>query len=254
MLIDTHAHLYVEEFNEDRAEMVKRAIAAGIEKVLLPSIDSSETEALLALESAFPTTCYAMMGLHPCYVKENYEEELALVESWLAKRPFKAVGEIGLDLYWDKTFFKQQQDAFEKQLNWAKHYEIPVSIHSREATDEAIEIVKSLKSKTLRGVFHCFGGTLEQANQIIDLGFKMGIGGVVTFKKSGLDILLQEIDLQHIVLETDAPYLAPVPYRGKRNESSYLTLIAQKIADIKGVSLAEVERATSINAALLFDL
>jgi TatD DNase family protein len=254
MLIDTHAHLYVKEFDEDRVEMIERAIAAGVVRMILPSIDSSETEALLALERQFPTHCHAMMGLHPCYVKENYEEELALVESWLAKRPFKAVGEIGLDLYWDKTFFKQQQDAFEKQLKWAIQYEIPVSIHSREATNEAIEIIQSLKCSQLRGIFHCFGGTIEQANKIVGLGFKLGIGGVVTFKKAGLDILLQDIELRHLVLETDAPYLAPVPYRGKRNESSYLTLIAQKIADIKGISIAEVEKRTSQNAALLFDL
>jgi TatD DNase family protein len=252
MLIDTHAHLYVEEFDEDRDAMIQRAITVGVEKMLLPSIDSSETAALLALEAKYPDNCFAMMGLHPCYVKENYEEELDLVESWLAKRAFKAVGEIGLDLYWDKTFFSQQREAFERQLRWAIQYKIPVSIHSREATDEAIEIVQSLKNEHLRGVFHCFGGTMEQVKKIIDLGFYMGIGGVLTFKKSGLDTLLKDVPIEHLVLETDAPYLAPVPFRGKRNESAYTRLIAEKLAEVKGMSIEEVEKITTNNAIQLF--
>ena len=252
MLIDTHAHLYVKEFDEDREDMIQRALANGVEKMLLPSIDSSEIEAMLDLENKFPAHCFAMMGLHPCYVKENYEEELAIVSDWLSRRSFKAVGEIGLDLYWDKTFYKQQVDAFCRQIEWAKKYKIPISIHSREATDEAIEIVQSYKDEGLRGVFHCFGGTIEQAQKIIDLDFYMGIGGVVTFKKAGLDILLKDISLEHLVLETDAPYLAPVPFRGKRNEASFIRFVAEKIAETKGISITEVEQITSKNAEKLF--
>jgi TatD DNase family protein len=193
-----------------------------------------------------------MMGLHPCYVKENFEEELATVENWLARRKFVGVGEIGLDLYWDKTRFEAQKKAFGLQLEWAKKYQLPVSIHSREATDEAIEIVQSGKNQHLSGVFHCFGGTLEQAQKIIDLDFYMGIGGVVTFKKAGLDILLQDLPLTRIVLETDAPYLAPVPFRGKRNESAYLTFIAEKVAQAKNISIDEVIAVTTANAKRLF--
>jgi TatD DNase family protein len=252
MLIDTHAHLYTKEFEEDRDLMIQRALESGVQKMLLPSIDSSEIEAMLDLEAKFPDHCFAMMGLHPCYVKENYEEELEIVSNWLSKRSFKAVGEIGLDLYWDKTFYKQQTDAFCRQIEWAKYYKIPISIHSREATDEAIEIVQSYKDENLRGVFHCFGGTIEQAKKIIDLDFYMGIGGVVTFKKAGLDLLLKDISLEHLVLETDAPYLAPVPFRGKRNEAAYVRFIAEKIAEAKGVSIIEVENTTSANAEKLF--
>ena len=252
MLIDTHAHLYVKEFDEDREDMINRALATGVEKMLLPSIDSSEIEAMLDLENKFPAHCFAMMGLHPCYVKENYEEELAIVSDWLSRRSFKAVGEIGLDLYWDKTFYKEQTDAFCRQIEWAKKYKIPISIHSREATNEAIEIVQSYKDENLRGVFHCFGGTIEQAQKIIDLDFYMGIGGVVTFKKAGVDILLKDISLEHLVLETDAPYLAPVPFRGKRNEASYIRFVAEKIAETKCISVTEVEQITSENAKKLF--
>ena len=252
MLIDTHAHLYVKEFDEDRELMIQRALSAGVEKILLPSIDSSEIEAMLDLENKFPKHCFAMMGLHPCYVKENYEEELSIVSDWLSRRSFKAVGEIGLDLYWDKNFYKQQVDAFCQQIQWAKKYKIPISIHSREATDEAIEIVQSYKDENLSGVFHCFGGNTDQAQKIIDLDFFMGIGGVVTFKKAGLDILLQDVSLEHLVLETDAPYLAPVPFRGKRNETSYIRYVAEKIAAIKNISVEEVERMTSENAEKLF--
>jgi TatD DNase family protein len=252
MLIDTHAHLYVSEFEDDREEMVRRAIENGVEKIMMPSIDSSEIASMLALEEKFPSYCFAMMGLHPCYVKESFENELNIVSDWLSKRSFIGVGEIGLDLYWDKTFFEQQKIAFSTQLEWAKKYKIPVSIHSREATDEAIEIVQKHKNEDLRGVFHCFGGTMEQVEKIVELDFFMGIGGVVTFKKAGLDVLLKDISLDHLVLETDAPYLAPVPFRGKRNESSYLKLIAEKIAEAKGMTFEEVESVTSGNAKKLF--
>lgn len=252
MLIDTHTHLYVPQFDEDREEMLQRAINNGVERFYLPNIDSTSIEAMLDLEAKHPQNCFAMMGLHPCSVKENYQEELAIVKSWLDKRPFAAVGEIGLDLHWDTTFFEQQKEAFRTQIRWAKDLEIPIVIHSRKSTKEAIEIVREEKDERLTGIFHCFGDGLEEAKEIIDLGFYLGIGGVLTFKKSGLDKTLKELDLQHIVLETDSPYLAPTPYRGKRNESAYVRIIAQKLADVKGVSLESVCEITSKNALSVF--
>ena len=252
MLIDTHTHLYVEQFAEDRAEVINRAIEKGINRFYLPNIDSEHIEDLLALEAAYPEHCFAMMGLHPCSVKENYEEELAIIEQWLKKRPFVAIGEIGLDLYWDKTFFEQQKTAFRQQIRWAKQLELPIVIHSRESTWEVIEILRTEYDENLRGIFHCFGGNVEEANAITDLGFYLGIGGVLTFKKAKLDETLKKIDLQHIVLETDSPYLAPTPYRGKRNESSYIRIIAEKLAEVKDVSLEEIAAITSENASNIF--
>jgi len=254
MLIDTHTHLYLEQFDEDRAAMMQRAIDKGVERMLLPGIDSNHIASMLELEKSFPNNCFAMMGLHPCSVKEDYENELKIVEQNLQNRKFIAVGEIGLDYYWDKTFIKEQKYAFNLQMEWAKKYKIPISIHCRESMDDAIELVEGAKTENLNGVFHCFGGTLDQANKIIDLGFYLGIGGVLTYKKSGLDEVLKHIDLQHIVLETDAPYLSPVPYRGKRNESAYISDIAQKLAEIKGVNINEVARITSENAVKVFNL
>lgn len=251
-LIDTHAHLYAKPFDEDRAEMMNRAREVGVEQFYLPNIDQSSIPGMLDMEKTYPGQCFAMMGLHPCSVKEDYEQELAVVRQWLEKRPFAAVGEIGMDLYWDKAFLEQQKEAFLRQVNWAKEYDLPIVIHSREATDMIIDLLAALPEGTARGIFHCFGGSAEQARRIIDLGFYLGIGGVVTFKKSGLDKSLKEIDLKHIVLETDAPYLAPTPYRGKRNESAYLYQVAQKIAAIKQVELAEVARITSQNAETIF--
>jgi len=209
---------------------------------------------MLELEKKYPGQCFAMMGLHPCSVKEDYEQELAAVRKWLDKRSFAAVGEIGIDLYWDKTFFEQQKDAFLKQVHWAKELDLPIVIHSREATDIIIDLLAALPEGTARGIFHCFGGSPEQARRIIDLGFYLGIGGVVTFKKSGLDKTLAEIDLEHLVLETDAPYLAPTPYRGKRNESAYIYKVAEKIAEIKERELEEVAQITSRNADAIFSL
>lgn len=251
-LIDTHAHLYAEEFDTDRTEMIQRALDTGLTRMYLPNIDSSSIEGMLALEAQFPGQCLAMMGLHPCYVKENYQEELALVKSWLEKRSFPAIGEIGIDLYWDKTFVSEQEEAFLTQVKWAKQYDLPIVIHSRESMDLIIELLKPVRHERLRGIFHCFTGTVTQAEAAIELGFLLGIGGVLTFKKSGLDAVLSEIDLKHLVLETDAPYLAPTPFRGKRNESSYLLKVAEKLAEVKGVSLNEVAAITTQNALQLF--
>src|ERR1044072_930337 len=250
--IDTHAHLYGKEFNQDRPAMIARALETGVHKLLLPNIDSHSIEGMLALEEAFPGQCYAMMGLHPCYVDEQVESQMALVREWLAKRPFIAVGEIGLDFYWDKTHAALQHQVFREQLELSKQYQLPVVIHSRESTRQCIDEVKSLQDGSLSGVFHCFSGTLEEAREGIDLGFYLGIGGVVTFKKSGLDKIVEEIDMQHIILETDAPYLAPVPYRGKRNESAYIPLIGQTIANVKNLKIEDVAAITTSNALKLF--
>lgn len=250
--IDTHAHLYGEEFSADRTAVIERALAAGVSRLYLPNIDSTSIEGMLALEKQFPENCFSMMGVHPCYINENVEQELAIVREWLAKRPFKAIGEIGLDFYWDTTYREQQYQAFRSQLELAREYSLPVAIHSRESTRECIDEVKALQDGRLSGVFHCFSGTLEEAKEIIDLGFYLGIGGVVTFKKSGLDKILEDIDMQYIVLETDAPYLAPVPYRGKRNESAYIPLIGEKIADVKNLKIEEVAAITTNNALKLF--
>lgn len=250
--IDTHAHLYGEEFDGDRTEMVERALAAGVYQLLLPNIDSSTISGMLALEAQFPGVCYPMMGVHPCYVNENVEQELSIVREWLEKRTFRAIGEIGLDFYHDLTHTDQQYKAFREQLELARQYRLPVSIHARESTKECIEVVRSLQDGRLSGVFHCFSGTLEQAKEVIDLGFYLGIGGVVTFKKAGLDKLLEDIDLQHIILETDAPYLAPVPYRGKRNESAYIPLIGERIADVKNLTIDDIAEITTSNALKLF--
>jgi TatD DNase family protein len=251
-LIDTHAHLYSEEFNDDRSEMIQRALEAGVTRMYLPNIDSTSIDGMLALETQYPRQCLAMMGLHPCYVKENYQEELALVKSWLEKRSFPAIGEIGIDLYWDKTHVKEQEEAFLTQVEWAKQYDLPIVIHSRESMDLILELLQPIRHARLRGIFHCFSGSVQQAEAAIDLGFLLGIGGVLTFKKSGLDAVLSEIDLQHLVLETDAPYLAPTPFRGKRNESSYVLKVAEKLAEVKGVSVNEVATITTQNALQLF--
>ncbi|WP_217603442.1 TatD family hydrolase [Chitinophaga sp. GbtcB8] len=250
--IDTHAHLYSKEFAQDREAMITRSLEAGVYKMLLPNIDEASIPGMLDLEARYPGQCFAMMGLHPCYVTENVKAEMAWVQEWLEKRPFIAVGEIGLDFYWDKTFTAQQHQAFREQLEMAKAYRLPVVIHSRESTRECIDDVKALQDGGLSGVFHCFSGTLEEAREVIDLGFYLGIGGVVTFKKSGLDKIVEQIDLQHIVMETDAPYLAPVPYRGKRNESAYIPLIGQMVADVKHLKIEEVAAITSSNAHKLF--
>ncbi len=253
MLIDTHAHLYVKQFDHDRGEMIQRAVESGVEQFYLPNIDSEYIPALLDLEAKYPDRCFAMMGLHPCSVKQNYKEELEIVKEWLFKRPFCAVGEIGIDLYWDKSTFDIQKLAFLQQIEWAKELNLPIVIHSRESTDIIIEILKEVNDEKLRGIFHCFGGSVEQAEAIINLGFYLGIGGVLTFKKSGLDKTMEVVSLDHVVLETDAPYLAPTPYRGKRNESAYIRLVAEKLAAVKGVPFKEIASKTSENALKIFE-
>ncbi len=253
MLTDTHTHLYLDEFDADRTELINKAVHSGITRFFLPNIDSKSIPALLSLEKTYPDNCFPMMGLHPCSVSNTYQEELKIAEHWLRKRKFAAVGEIGIDLYWDKTFFEQQEDAFQTQIKWAKELKLPVVIHTRNSFDEAFDIVLSHNDSGLRGIFHCFSGTVEQARKIISLGgFKMGIGGVVTFKNSGLDNVVREIGLEHFVLETDSPYLAPAPHRGKRNEPQYLMLIAQKIAELKNIPLEQVAEVTTQNSKEVF--
>ncbi len=251
-MIDTHTHLYDEKFNDDRNDMIQRAIRSGVERMYLPNCDSGTIAGMLEVEQHFPDQCFAMMGLHPCSVNEHVEDELRIVRAWLDKRKFCAVGEIGLDYYWDKTFAEAQQKAFHTQIEWALEFNIPIVIHTREATKDTIDIVKEYAPKGIRGVFHCFSGSYESAMQIIGMGFYLGIGGVLTYKNAGLQEVVQKIDLQHLVLETDAPYLTPVPHRGKRNESSYVNLVAQKLAELKNVPLAEVRKTTTENALKLF--
>jgi len=252
MLIDTHTHLYAEEFKEDRGALIGKAISLGIEKFYLPNIDSRSIDGMLAVEKQYPKNCFAMMGLHPCSVNENVNTELALVKDWLGKRQFAAIGEVGIDLYWDKTFFEEQKQAFKTQIDWALAYNYPIVIHCRQAFDEIYEILIGFK-KLPKAIFHCFSGNLEQAKKIIDLGdFKLGIGGVVTFKNSGLDHVIENTAIEHLVIETDAPYLAPIPFRGKRNEPAYLLSVVKKISEIKGLSTEEVAILTSKNASFIF--
>ena len=252
-LIDTHTHLFAEQFDEDRHEVVQEAIKAGVSKMLLPNIDLDSIEAMHQLEKDFPKICFAMMGLHPCSVNKNWEEELAVIKKHLFNRKYCAVGEIGMDLYWDKTTLPFQQKAFAQQLEWAKELKIPVAIHVRDAFDETFEIVDQLNDENLTGVFHCFTGNSEQAQHIINYGgFKLGIGGVLTFKNSGVDKVVAEIDIEHLILETDSPYLAPHPNRGKRNETSYITYVASKLAEVKGISIEQVADITTKNAEELF--
>lgn len=251
-LIDTHTHLYSEDFKADITEVLQRAENAHIKQFYLPAIDSTTHQAMLALEAAHPGKCIAMMGLHPCSVKEDYKKELAEVKKHLDQRPFIAVGEIGLDFYWDKTHIEAQYDAFKIQMQWALEKNIPIVIHARDSMDQCIETVEPFSKKGLTGIFHCFGGTTGQAKAIIDLGFYLGIGGVFTFKKANMPEVLKDISLEHIVLETDAPYLAPVPFRGKRNESSYMLYIAEAVALAKKASIEEVAEITSENALKIF--
>jgi TatD DNase family protein len=251
-LIDTHCHLYNKEFAGDIAETIQRAEKEGVEKFYLPSVDSGSLEDLLALEERYPGKCIGMIGVHPCSVKADYASELKLVEEWLDHRPWVAVGEIGLDFYWDRTFEQQQYEAFHRQTEWALQYDIPIVIHSRDSMAESIGVIREHQKGKLRGIFHCFGGDVASARQIIDLGFYLGIGGILTYKNSGLPATLQEIDLKYLVLETDAPYLSPVPFRGKRNESSYLRYVVARLAEVKGVSVEEVARITTENVQKIF--
>ena len=257
MFIDTHTHLYAEEFKDDQKEVVEKAIKSGIEKLLLPNIDVESIEGMRQLVEQYPNNCYAMMGLHPGYVKEDWEAQLKTIEENLFAHPEKyiAVGEIGMDLYWDKSFQEQQALVFRKQVEWAKALKLPIVIHARDAFEEIFEILDEINTPELSGIFHCFTGNLEQAKHILSYGnFKLGIGGVLTYKKAEIDKVIANIDLKNLVLETDAPYLPPVPFRGKRNESSYILHIAEKLADVYGVSLKTIEEQTTQNALELFKL
>lgn len=253
-MIDTHTHLYSEEFDNDRATVIARAKAAGVTHCFIPAIDSIYTDRMFALKNDYPDYVFLMNGLHPCNVKENYKEELAHVENLMPTHPFCAIGEIGIDLYWDKTFLKEQQEAFAWQIQLAKKHKLPIVIHCREAFEEVFEVLEGEKGDDLFGIFHCFTGTEEQAHRAIDYGLHLGIGGVVTFKNGKLDQFLKNIDLQHLVLETDSPYLAPVPYRGKRNESAYIVQVMQKLSDIYALPENEIERITNANATKIFQL
>ncbi len=252
ILTDTHAHLYSKKFEGDRDEMIRRAIAAGVTKMYLPNIDAESIDAMLALEAAFPENCFAMMGVHPCSINAEYEKELAIVEKYLHERTWAGIGETGIDLYWDKTFFKEQQIAFARQIEWAKDMNLPIIIHSRESNEECIELVKAGQDGRLRGIFHCFSGSVDQAQRMIDLGFMLGIGGTVTYAKSDLPEVLRKVPLEHIVLETDAPYLPPVPHRGKRNESAFVVLVAEMLSEIKVLPVAQIAKTTTANAARMF--
>ncbi|NAX19161.1 MULTISPECIES: TatD family hydrolase [unclassified Vibrio] len=253
-MIDTHAHIYATEFDHDRDEVVQRAKAQGIEAILLPNIDLASIEPMLKTEAAYPELCRSMMGLHPCYVDGNVKQTLTVIESWLDKHPFIAIGEIGIDLYWDKTFQAEQEMAFVTQLNWAKERDLPVVIHTRDSITQTLQLLEKEQDGSLSGVFHCFGGTLEEAKAINELGFHLGIGGVSTFKNGGMDKVLPHLDMNFVLLETDCPYLAPVPHRGKRNEPAYTTLVAKRIAELTELSLVEVNNITNTNANSLFKL
>jgi TatD DNase family protein len=250
--VDTHTHLYSKDFNADLESLLKKSIDNQVGRYYMPNIDSTSIEVMLEVEKKWPEQCFPMMGLHPCSVDENVDRELSIVREWLDKRPFLAVGEIGLDLYWDKTHFEAQKKAFNLQLDWALEFDYAVSIHCRSAFDEIYELMSQRKALP-RSVFHCFSGTVEQAQRILDLGdFKLGIGGVLTFKNGGLEPIIEHLELKHIVLETDAPYLAPIPFRGKRNEPVYILEVARKIAQLKGISMDEVARVTTENAEYIF--
>lgn len=252
LLIDTHLHLYAEEFDTDRDIVVESAIKAGVKKLILPNIDNSSLQGLDELAAKYPAICFPMMGLHPCYVKDNFKDELDLIQDKLFNGNYIGVGEIGMDKYWDLAHVIEQEIALKIQLEWANELKLPVALHTRNCTREVIDIVRDLKLQNLSGIFHCFGGSLDEAKEIIDLGFYLGIGGTVSFKNAGVDKIISEIDLKHIVLETDSPYLAPMPFRGKRNEPSYTVHIAEKISTIKNCSTAEVAQITTENAQKLF--
>ena len=255
MFVDTHTHLFVDAFNEDRSEIVQKAINSGVEKMLLPNIDIDTIDAMNDLAKEFPNNCFPMMGLHPGSIKEDWKERLEVIRKSLFEGNYIAVGEIGMDLYWDKTFVKEQAEAFRMQVEWAKEWGLPIVIHARAAFEPIFEILDEINDDSLTGVFHCFTGTVEQANHVLSYGgFKLGIGGVLTYKKAALDKVLENVDLKHLILETDSPYLPPVPYRGKRNESSYILHIAEKLTDVYNVPLSEIEEVTTTSAQELFQL
>ncbi|OOQ58666.1 TatD family hydrolase [Mucilaginibacter pedocola] len=252
VLTDTHTHLYYETIDTKRQALMQRCLDNKVERLFLPNVDTASLPLIQEMISAYPDNCFAMIGLHPCSVKEDWEHQLALMQPHLHKHPIYAIGEIGIDLYWDKTFLTEQIQAFKLQIKWAKQLRLPIVIHCRDAFDEVHEVLVQEQGENLRGIFHCFGGTVEQAQKVIALGFYLGIGGIVTYKKAGLDEVLPQIDLKHIVLETDSPYLTPVPYRGKPNESSYLTYIAQKVAELYHITVEEVAATTTENSKKIF--
>ena len=254
MLIDTHTHSYTEQFDNDRDLVIERAIASGVQKMILPNIDQNSVDSMWQLVHKYPDNCFPTIGIHPCDVQESYEQQLDFVEQELNRRKYYAIGETGIDLYWDKTTLDRQIKAFEWQIEKAKELQLPIIIHARDSFDEIFEVLDRLQDGTLKGVFHCFTGNKEQAEKIISLGLFLGIGGVLTFKSSKLSEVLERTDLSHVLLETDSPYLAPVPYRGKRNESSYVNLVAQKLAEVKRISLAELSQVTTANAEKLFSI
>ncbi|MGF1742551.1 TatD family hydrolase [Vibrio profundum] len=253
-MIDTHAHIYANEFDQDRDQVVARALAQGIEHILLPNIDLESIQPMLDTEAAYPEVCRSMMGLHPCYVDENIEQTLHTIRSWFERRSFIAVGEIGIDLYWDQTFKKEQEYAFITQLNWAKELKLPVVIHTRDSMQQTLELLAQQQDGSLQGVFHCFGGSVEEAKAITGLGFHLALGGVSTFKNGGMDKVIPELNMDYVLLETDCPYLAPVPHRGKRNEPSYTQLVAKRVAELRSITLEEVDQITTRNAKTLFRL
>jgi TatD DNase family protein len=250
--IDTHAHIYSDDLQKDKEEVLERSKEAGVIRVYMPNIDSTSIDAMLEWEHRNPGYCVPMMGLHPCSVNKNVQRELYVVEDWLNKRNFVAIGEIGTDLYWDKTYWPQQQEAFKVQVAWAKQYRLPVVIHCRESINETLQLLDEVGDENLTGVFHCFSGDVAQAKRIVEMGFYLGIGGVATFKNGGLDKVLPEIGLEHLVLETDSPYLAPVPHRGKRNEPAYISLVAERVAVLVNEPLEIVSQKTTRNAEQLF--
>jgi len=253
-MIDTHAHIYLEQFRRDLDQVIDHSRKSGVKRILMPNVNHSTIDDMMEVEEKYPDYCTAMIGLHPCSVDKDFEHELYLVEEWLVKRSFVAIGEIGTDLYWDKSTFKYQQEAFSIQVNWANQRKMPVVIHCRESLDQTLDLLEPMVQSESNGVFHCFTGSEMQAERIISLGFKLGIGGVVTFKNSGLGHTLKDISLEHLVLETDSPYLAPVPFRGKRNQPGYLTEILNKLSEIYALGRVELEKVTSGNARKLFKL
>jgi TatD DNase family protein len=251
-LIDTHAHIYYDDLYSNIESVLQQCDEAGVKKIYMPNVDSSSLETMLDLERRFPDKCFAMIGIHPCSIKEDYKKELDLVESWLSKRKFVAVGEIGIDYYWSRNYDQQQEEAFNFQLDLALKYDLPVSIHSRDSLDAVVRILEG-RQQPVKGILHCFTGNIQQAQRLIEMGLFLGIGGVVTFKNSGLDKVVEQLSVEHLVLETDSPYLAPVPYRGKPNSPVYLKLVAEKISEIKKIQLEEVGRITTFNAQKIFN-
>lgn len=255
MLTDTHSHLYADTLQDDLEAVIQRCKDHGVDRIFLPNIDLESIDPMVQLEKAYPENCFAMMGLHPCSVDHDFQVSLATIRSWWNKRNFVAVGEIGIDLYWDTTYVEEQKEAFRIQIEWAKELNRPIVIHTRNSFNEVFEVLDDLNDDSLSGIFHCFSGDAEQARRILDYGnFWLGIGGVLTFKNSGLAAVIESIDLKHLVLETDSPYLAPTPHRGKRNESSYLKLIAQRLAEVKNVSLEEIAATTTENSKKIFGI